>query len=86
MHGPEQGRPVCRFPTKKACDENFTQYQHGHLGTPCVKQQQPSKSKRGQMNKTETCVLVTRPERGESFAAGLARQRTLVPTPTSGRV
>lgn len=64
-------RPWCPHPTKKACDEVWTQYQHGHLGTPCVKQIQPSKSKRGKMNKIETCILVVSGGPGLSFLGTL---------------
>lgn len=49
--------PICDMATKKLCDERFTTYLHGHLGKPCVKQIQPSKSKRGKMNTLATCVL-----------------------------
>ena len=55
--------------TMKACDENYTQWLHGHPGEPCVKQFQPSKTKRGQMNSIATCTIVVTPEHGQSFAA-----------------
>lgn len=78
-HSHWDGGPTCRFKTKKACDENFTQYQHGHLGRPCVKEFQPSKSKRGKVNTIATCTIVDRPEHGESFAANLQRQIEAAP-------
>lgn len=59
--------PICPHPTKKKCDEQWTQFQHGHSGTPCIKEIQESKSKRGQMNKVATCTLVRLPESGMSF-------------------
>lgn len=49
--------PVCDMRTKAACDERHLTFLHGHLGTPCVKQIQESKSKRGRMNKIATCTL-----------------------------
>lgn len=66
------GGPPCRFPTIKRCDENWTQFLHGHLGRPCVKQFQESKSKRGRMNSIATCTLVTHSPTGQSFAAAIA--------------
>jgi hypothetical protein len=48
---------TCPFKTKGECDTNFIQWSHGHTGKPCVKDYQPSKSKRGQQNKTKTCIL-----------------------------
>ena len=72
------GGPTCRFRTMRECNENMTQYNHGHLGRPCVKQQQPSKSKRGRMNKTETCTLIETPA-GKSFAQNLADQIAAAP-------
>lgn len=50
--------PVCRFKTKRECDEFYTTYLHGHTGTPCVKAIQESKTKRGRMNKIATCTLI----------------------------
>ena len=72
------GGPTCRFRTMRECNENMTQYNHGHLGRPCVKQQQPSKSKRGRMNKTETCTLIESPA-GKSFAGELQSQLDAAP-------
>lgn len=73
------GGPVCRFRTIKACDENWTQFQHGHLGYPCVKEFQPSKSKRGKVNTIKTCTIVKHPEKGESFRQNLQRQMEAAP-------
>lgn len=42
--------PTCDLPTKKACDERWTQYLHFHLGTPCEKRVEPG-------NKVATCIL-----------------------------
>lgn len=63
--------PTCEM-TVKACDEAVTQFNHGHAGRPCVKAIQPSKTKKGQSNKTATCAIVTKPERGMSFAGLLS--------------
>lgn len=71
-HGPEEGRPTCRFPTKKACDEYWTQFQHGHLGVPCVKEVQMSATRKGQPNKIATCTITKSPPKGLSFE-GLVR-------------
>jgi hypothetical protein len=71
--------PWCRFPTIKACDENWTQFQHGHLGRPCVKQYQPSKTKRGATNSIATCVIIDHAEVGESFKQNLDRQLAAAP-------
>lgn len=71
-HWDEPGHPICDLPTMKACDERWTQYQHGHLGEPCVKAIQESKTKKGQANKLATCTLVRTPERGMSFEQSLA--------------
>ena len=73
------GGPTCRFPTVKACAENWTQFNHGHLGYPCQKEYQPSKSKRGQTNKVATCTIVKHPEKGQSFKATLAEQIAAAP-------
>lgn len=70
---------TCRFATLRECDENVTQFQHGHLGHPCVKDFQPSKSKRGQMNKTATCTIIDLPEAGRSFEQSLADQMARAP-------
>ena len=82
--------PVCPFRTKKECDENWTQFQHGHLGVPCVKEFQPAKqttrrkdgtviTQKGQPSSVATCTIVSHPEVGESFAGSLARQRAAAP-------
>ena len=70
--------PECRFRTRKACDENLTQFNHGHLGHPCVKELQESKSKRGRMNSTPTCILIVTPS-GQSFDALLKDQLAQAP-------
>ena len=72
------GGPECRFASKRECNEAMTQYNHGHLGHPCVKQLQPSKSKRGKMNSIETCTLIETPT-GKSFAQELADQLAAAP-------
>jgi hypothetical protein len=71
----------CDLPTKGACDTRFTQYQHGHLGRPCVKMIQESKSHRGRMNKIETCSIIESPEVGMSAAGLLAWQLERVNAP-----
>lgn len=78
-HGPEEWRKPCRFKTKKACDENFTQFTHGHMGTPCVKDFQESKSKKGRMNSIATCTIIVPQPEGLSFEAGLAIQVLAAP-------
>lgn len=40
----------CPLPTIKACDLVWTQHQHGHQGTECVKEVLPE-------NKMQTCIL-----------------------------
>lgn len=74
----EGGRP-CRFRTMKLCDENATQFAHGHLGHECIKQQQESKTKRGRMNKTATCTIINLPEKGQSFDTLLQAQLAQAP-------
>lgn len=68
--------PFCGFATQKACDKNWTQFRHGHLGRPCVKEIKPSKSKKGQPNTIATCTIVNTQSPGLSFAGELARQRS----------
>lgn len=78
-HTHYEGGRVCRFATMRECDEAMTQFQHGHLGTPCAKQIQESKSKRGRMNTIATCTIVVAPEGGLSFEASLADQMARAP-------
>lgn len=58
----------------RECGERLTQFDHGHLGSPCIKDFQESKSKRGKMNTIATCTIITRPEHGQSFDTSLATQ------------
>lgn len=76
----EGGRP-CRYRLKRECDEVMTQFNHGHLGVECVKDFQPSKTKRGQMNKTATCTIINLPDKGQSFDTSLVEQVARAPQP-----
>ncbi len=66
--------PVCRFRTIKACDENWTQFQHGHMGTPCVKAFQEMKTKRGTPSKVATCTITEDAPAGMSYLAWMRFQ------------
>lgn len=49
--------PICDLPTRKACDQRWTEHQHGHPGQPCVRRIMESKTRPGRENKRPTCVL-----------------------------
>lgn len=69
---------ACSFKTMKACDENWTQFSHGHIGRPCIKAIQESKTKKGQANKIATCTITAYPEKGMSFMGFLRWQKERV--------
>lgn len=70
--------PWCLLPTKKACDEVWTQFQHGHMGVACVKAIQPSKTRKGEANKIATCTLVQPPGHGPFVEQLRAARETLL--------
>lgn len=73
----EAGKPIkadCALSAPE-CAERWTQFLHGHLGAPCHKVIQPSKSKRWEMNTQETCDFVRPEGPGLSFEGELARQQ-----------
>lgn len=78
-HAHREGGYPCRYRTKRECDEVMTQFNHGHLGRECIKDFQPSKSKRGKMNATATCTIIQQPESGLSFAGSLEAQMSRAP-------
>lgn len=77
-HVHREGGPTCPHKTMKACDEGWTQFSHGHIGQPCIKAIQESKTKRGQANKIATCTITAYPETGMSFEGFLGWQRERV--------
>lgn len=89
-HGPEEWRKPCRFRTKKLCDENYTQFTHGHLGWECVKEFQPAKStthrkdgtvitRKGEPSSVATCTIPSVVPDGASFEQSLAIQLLSAP-------
>lgn len=89
MHKHTPAGITCRFATKKRCDENWTQFLHGHMGWPCVKQFQPTKSRskakdgtvrpKGSVGSIATCTIIKHPELGQSFSQTLAEQIAQAP-------
>lgn len=77
-HAHRDGGPTCPHRTQKACDEQWTQFSHGHIDRPCIKAIQESKTKRGQPNKIATCTIIDLPEVGMSFEGFLRWQRERV--------
>ena len=70
--------PFCDLPTKGACDQRWTEFQHGHAGQACVKDyriaEKTSKRKdgtvitqKGEASRVATCTIVNLPDHGQSM-------------------